>query len=239
MAHCLLVEAGDGFVLVDTGFGTEDVANPKRLGQPFRAMVRPECRADEPAIRQIERTGPRPRATCGISRSRTSTWITPAASATFRTRQVHVFKPELEAPRNPPLRERARYIKAQWAHGPKWAEHEVEGDSWFGSRASACCPDLPVEIVLVPLVGHSTGHSAIAVNTPDGWVMHCGDAYFLHTEVATPRVLPGRPAGLPEHRGARREGAAGQPGAPAELAREHGDEVKLICSHDPIYMPGG
>ena len=26
---------------VDTGFGRGDVADPKRLGQPFRAMVRP------------------------------------------------------------------------------------------------------------------------------------------------------------------------------------------------------
>ena len=45
VAHCLLVERPEGLLLVDTGFGTGDLADPKRLGQPFRALVRPDARS--------------------------------------------------------------------------------------------------------------------------------------------------------------------------------------------------
>jgi len=61
VAHCLLVEAGDGLALVDTGLGRDDVAAPRRLGQPFRALVRPTCRESETAIGQIEMLGLDPR----------------------------------------------------------------------------------------------------------------------------------------------------------------------------------
>jgi hypothetical protein len=32
VCHCLLIEVGDGLVLLDTGFGTEDTRNPRQLG---------------------------------------------------------------------------------------------------------------------------------------------------------------------------------------------------------------
>ena len=50
VAHCLLVERPDGLTLVDTGIGTGDIANPKRLGQPFRALVGPVLDATETAL---------------------------------------------------------------------------------------------------------------------------------------------------------------------------------------------
>lgn len=235
VSHCLLVEAGDGLVLVDTGFGTADVANPKRLGQPFRAMVRPECREDETAIRQIEGMGLDPADVRHIAVTHLD--VDHAGGlGDFPDAQVHVFKPELEASRNPPLRERARYIKAQWAHGPKWAEHEVAGDSWFGFDSVRLLPDLPVEIVLVPIVGHSIGHSAIAINTPDGWIMHCGDAYFHHGEVDTPPTCPNGLRVFQNVVGHDQKDRRHNQERLRELAREHGDEVRLICSHDPIYM---
>jgi glyoxylase-like metal-dependent hydrolase (beta-lactamase superfamily II) len=33
--HCLLIEGRNGLILVDTGLGTADVANPTRLGVMF------------------------------------------------------------------------------------------------------------------------------------------------------------------------------------------------------------
>src|ERR1700753_4220766 len=46
---CLLIEGAAGMVLLDTGFGSGDVAELLRLGAPFNAIVRPELRADETA----------------------------------------------------------------------------------------------------------------------------------------------------------------------------------------------
>ncbi len=39
------------------------------------------------------------------------------------------------------------------------------------------------EVLLVPLAGHTRGHSGIAVRTDDGWLLHCGDAYFYRGEM--------------------------------------------------------
>ena len=42
----------------------------------------------------------------------------------------------------------------------------------------------------MPLVGHSRGHTGIAIHGDEGWLLHCGDAYFHHGEVATPPACP-------------------------------------------------
>ncbi|HLM75875.1 MAG TPA: hypothetical protein VK459_24360, partial [Polyangiaceae bacterium] len=60
--HCLLVEAGSQLVLIDTGFGLRDVADPfGRLSKFFLALVRPELREEMTAYRQIQRLGYDPR----------------------------------------------------------------------------------------------------------------------------------------------------------------------------------
>ena len=53
VAHCLLVERADGLLLVDSGFGTRDLADPARLGRPFRAAVRPVLDPTETARAQV------------------------------------------------------------------------------------------------------------------------------------------------------------------------------------------
>jgi glyoxylase-like metal-dependent hydrolase (beta-lactamase superfamily II) len=232
VAHCLLIEAGDGLVLIDTGFGTGDVADPKRLGQPFRAMVRPQCDPGETAIRQIEGLGVDP----GDVRHVAVTHLDldhAGGLGDFPSADVHVFGAELAAAKAPPLRDKSRYVSAQWSHGPRWVEYEVDGDSWFGFESVRLLPDLDVEIAMVPLAGHSAGHVGIAVKTGEGWLLHCGDAYFHKDEVATPHSCP--PGlrvfqNLVQHDGkARRHNQERL----RELAHEHRDDVRLICSHDP------
>ena len=53
VAHTLVVERPEGLLLVDTGFGRGDVEDPKRLGQPFRAMVRPALDPSETVHAQL------------------------------------------------------------------------------------------------------------------------------------------------------------------------------------------
>ena len=232
VCHCLLIETSQGLVLVDTGFGTGDVADPGRLGRPFRALARPRCEAAETALRQIEGLGLDP----ADVRHIVVTHLDPdhaGGLGDFPSAQVHVFAPELAAAKNPPLREKARYIGAQWAHGPSWVEHEVDGDSWFGFDSVRLLPDLDVEIAMVPLVGHTKGHAGVAVNTSDGWLLHCGDAYFHRNEVATP---PSCPPGLRFHQnlvGHDAKARRHNQDRLRELARNHRDDLRLICSHDP------
>lgn len=235
VAHCLLIEAGGSLVLVDTGFGTGDAADPGRLGQPFRALVRPRCDVAETAVRQVEALGMDPADVRDIVVTHLD--LDHAGGlGDFPEARVHVHAPELRRALDPPLRERTRYRPAQWAHGPDWQEHGAGGDDWFGFESVRLLPDLDLEIALVPLAGHTVGHAGVAVMEDGRWLLHCGDAYFHHGEVETP---PRCPVGLKvfqELNQADGKARKRNQGRLRELARQRGGEVRLVCSHDPELL---
>ena len=70
--------------------------------------------------------------------------------------------------------------------------------------------------------------------TGDGWLLHCGDAYLHREEVAAPPACS-RPRRV-YHRLNSHDAAARRTNADrlSDLARDHGDEVTLFCSHDPV-----
>ena len=231
VAHCLLIESGDELVLLDTGFGTADCSDPKRLGRAFNALVAPRCRVEETAVRQVEALGLDPRDVRQIVTTHLD--VDHAGGlGDFPDAEVHVLGAELAAAKSPPLLERSRYIAEQWAHGPHWVTYGAGGDSWFGFESIRLLPGLDTEIALIPLPGHTTGHCGVAIGTPDGWLLHCGDAFFFRGEIETPpRCPPGfrlfqtinQHDGKARHRNQERL---------RELNREHGDQVTLFCSHD-------
>ena len=45
----------------------------------------------------------------------------------------------------------------------------TEGETWKGFESIRAIPGLDDDILLVPLTGHTRGHSGVAVNTEDGW----------------------------------------------------------------------
>jgi len=56
--HCLAVETSEGVVLIDTGFGVQDVRAPrKRLSGFFLALLSPDFREELTALHQLERLG--------------------------------------------------------------------------------------------------------------------------------------------------------------------------------------
>jgi glyoxylase-like metal-dependent hydrolase (beta-lactamase superfamily II) len=236
VCHCLLIEAQDTLVLIDTGFGTDDVANPRRLGQPFRSAVRPVCDPAETAVNRIRDLGLDPLDVGHVVLTHLD--LDHAGGiADFPHAEIHVFADELATTESRlSLRERGRQVRAQWAHGPQWTSHRGNGDDWFGFESVSLLPGLDREIAMVPLAGHSAGHSGVAINRGDGWLLHCGDAYFHHGEVASPHSCP---AGLRIFQNIvghdRRRRLENQERL-RELARSHGSEVELICSHDPIYL---
>jgi glyoxylase-like metal-dependent hydrolase (beta-lactamase superfamily II) len=231
VCHCLLIETDDGLVLVDTGLGVEDMADPGRLGGVF-AILRPRTDVAETALKQVEALG----FSSGDVRQIVTTHLDPDHSGglpDFPQAEVHVFGRELDAALNPSLRDRPRYRKPHWSHGPRWVRHEVEGDEWFGFEGVRILPELGTEVLMVPLIGHTLGQTGIAIKRDDHWLLHCGDAYFHHDEVATP---PSCPPGLRFFQNLnnadRRQRLANQERL-RELASQHGDEVRLVCSHDP------
>src|SRR3954471_1150500 len=58
VAQCLLVETErDGLVLVDSGFGTRDLAGHTGISRMFRTLVRPTLDPAEPAVAQVAALG--------------------------------------------------------------------------------------------------------------------------------------------------------------------------------------
>src|ERR1700710_2874864 len=234
ICHCLLIESSDGLVLVDTGFGTGDARNPAQLGQPFRALLSPRPRHEETALAQVEALG----FAAADVRHIVATHLDPDHAGglpDFPAAEVHVFAPELAAALQPRLHERPPYRRAHLEHGPRWAEHRSEagGDRWFGFERVRILPGLDVELALIPLIGHSRGHTGVAVNNGDGWLLHCGDAYFNRGQVATPPACPPLLKVFQRVLAADNGARVANGERLRELAESHGGEVALFCSHDP------
>ena len=77
-----------------------------------------------------------------------------------------------------------RYRPAQLSGVANWAPVHPGGEDWFGFKAVRALPGTRDDVLLVPLPGHSRGHCGVAIRTPSGWLLHCGDAYFHRAEVA-------------------------------------------------------
>ncbi len=235
VCHCLLIECADGLVLVDTGFGEQDVRERGQLGRPFNALIRPQLRAPETARAQIAALGFEPQ---DVRRILTTHLDLDHSGGLpdFPGAEVHVLAREHAVAMHPGLRERQRYVAQHWSHNPKWVLHEPDGEEWLGLRSIRILPGSDEEILLVPLGGHTLGHTGVAVRDGERWLLHCGDAYFNQGEVQTP---PSCPPGLRAFQALndadgrrRRENQERL----RELARREGEQVRLFCSHDPSTL---
>jgi glyoxylase-like metal-dependent hydrolase (beta-lactamase superfamily II) len=234
VCHVVLIEGPDGLILVDTGFGSGDVAHPDQVDRVFRLLTHPPLTSAETAVEQIKGLGLDPADVKHVVLTHLDI-DHGGGLPDFPQAQVHLWSKELETMRNPPGREKRRYAisAAHWAHGPNWVTHEAGGDQWLGFESVRILPDSAAEILLIPLPGHSLGHTGVALKQGERWILHCGDAYFCQGDIATPRSCPpGLKAfqsivqadGKQRHQNQDRL---------RDLASRHTDEVTLICSHDP------
>ncbi|HEY8429044.1 MAG TPA: MBL fold metallo-hydrolase [Sandaracinaceae bacterium] len=235
VCHVLLVETERaGLVLVDSGLGLADVAEPRaRLGGVFLAAVRPVLREEETAVRRVERLGFSPADVRHIVLTHMDLDHAGGLSD-FPHATVHVLGEEHAAATRPRLADRARYRPVQWSHAPKFETYAPEGEPWLGFPAVRDLRGLPPEILMVPLVGHSRGHAGIAVKDGDGWLLHAGDAYF-HAEQMDPE-RPRCPPALSLFQNAvayDRERMRENQARLRELVREHRRVVRVFSAHDP------
>jgi glyoxylase-like metal-dependent hydrolase (beta-lactamase superfamily II) len=231
VARCVLIEDTSGLILIDTGFGSRDVATPARLG-PARFVIAPQLRPAETAVAQIRALGYDPRDVRHILVTHLD--LDHAGGlADFPDAEVHLHSVELDVVRRRPLAARLRYRFGQWDHGPRWVEHGDPGEPWYGFERVKLIDGLGVEIAMVPLFGHTAGHSGYAVRSGERWVLHAGDAYLRQEEIAS-RPRPRRALDVyhalnSDDRHRRQENAERL----AALAREHHESVTIFCSHDP------
>ncbi|RJO70177.1 MBL fold metallo-hydrolase [Nocardia panacis] len=234
VCHCLLVETDDhGLVLVETGIGSGDIADPDTvLGAEWSAFAQPALRPEETARRQITRMGFAPEDVRHIVLTHLDRDHAGGLSD-FPDATVHVHAAEHEHAVAGKL---DRYRAPQFAHAPRWATYTPDrgGESWFGFDAVRELRGLPAEFLLIPLAGHSPGHVGVAVDTGAGWLLHAGDSYFHHDEVHAPAPRS-HPLMDVIQLGAEvdRDHRLGNQARLRELIRLHGDEIEVFSAHDP------
>jgi glyoxylase-like metal-dependent hydrolase (beta-lactamase superfamily II) len=191
VCHVLLIETErSGLVLVDTGFGLLDVEKPSRLGTGFVLGVRPRLSKEKTAAAQVE--------ALGFAREDVRHIVLThmdldhaSGLPDFPRATVHVHADEHRAATVPSFREKLRYRSVQWAHEPRFETYTPDGERWHGFECVRSLRGLPPEVLMIPLAGHSRGHSGIAVETRSGWLLHAGDAYFHASQVTeTPKCPP-------------------------------------------------
>lgn len=234
VAHCLLLETErDGLVLVDTGFGTRDTAGQTEIRRSFRAMVNPVLSPDETALAQLTARG----FDAADVRHIVVTHLDldhAGGLGDFPAARVHVHAREHAAAMTRAKRiERQRYISSHWAHGPRWEVYSEDGDTWRGLPAVQRLRGLDADLGLLPMHGHTRGHSAITVRANDRWLVHAGDAYFHRGAVDA--AAGGVPIGLAAFERMMQIDGAARRGSVAALRqlRESYDDLDLFCAHDP------
>jgi glyoxylase-like metal-dependent hydrolase (beta-lactamase superfamily II) len=233
VAHCLLLEtARDGLVLVDSGFGTRDVDGRSGLPAVFRRLVGPALDLAETAISQVERLGYK----AADVRHVVVTHLDldhAGGISDFPGATVHLHAREhAAAMARATRRERERYHAAHWAHGPTWSVYTENGDTWRGLPAVTRLRGIDADIGLVPMHGHTRGHSAVIANAGARWLVHAGDAYFHRHAVADP---PGSvPLALRAFEKAVETDRASRRASVSALRqlRASYDDVALFCAHD-------
>jgi len=220
VCHCLLVETDrDGLILVDTGYGTADCDDPTRLPRVYRAVIGPQLDRGQTALAQVRALGFDPRDVRHV----VVTHLDPDHAGglpDFPWAQVHVHRRAL--------------ADALARRGPRWVSYEADGDTWMDLPAVRRLHGLHHDVALIPLFGHTRGHTGVVVRRGARWVVHAGDAYFHHDELAVGRRPPlglRLFATLDEvDRDARMASVA----ALRRLAAR--DDVDVVCGHDPVEL---
>jgi glyoxylase-like metal-dependent hydrolase (beta-lactamase superfamily II) len=233
VCHVLLVETdNNGLVLIDSGFGLNDCADPARQLGPARRLIRPVLDGAEAAVNQVEQLGFRRDDVRHIVVTHFDSDHIGGISD-FPEAQIHVTAVEaLSALRAPSPSERIRFRAVQWAHGPKIVEHTPDGEKWRGFAAAKELDAVSPGIALVSLPGHTRGHACVAVDAGERWVLHCGDAFFHHGTVDGTAAMPRALAAFETATAFDRKMVRQNHDRLVELYRRREHDMFMVCSHD-------
>jgi glyoxylase-like metal-dependent hydrolase (beta-lactamase superfamily II) len=238
VAHCLLIESDQGLILVDTGFGTRDIAHPhRRLSEFFLYFNNIQLRPEETAVSQVRALGFDPKDVRHIVISHLD-FDHAGGIEDFPSAAVHITAREKEVADR---REGGafvgtrRYRPMQWDEVEDWRLYPFGGgEPWFGFDCVRDLAGLPPEILLVPLAGHTWGHSGVAIDTPDGWLLYAADAYFYRGEIGSERYdCPPGMRGYQRMMEVDRAARLANQARLRDLSLRHGEQVRIFCAHDP------
>ncbi|MEU8138940.1 MBL fold metallo-hydrolase [Streptodolium elevatio] len=173
VCRCLLIEADDRLIAVDTGIGHRDIESPgQRLGEDWLSQVNPALDPTETLLAHVLALGLQPRDLTDVILTHHHRDHV-GGLADFPWAHVHAT-PEC---RTVVEEGTDRVVAAQWSHGVRWAPAPEPGSDWRG-HPTWIPHDLPASIRLLALPGHSPGHAGVVIGALDldRELVHVGDA---------------------------------------------------------------
>lgn len=225
--HCVIFYIGDRVILLDTGFGTQEMDDPQHLlGED--ALFKLGILID-PRLTAAHRLQAR-----GVEVSQVTDIVLThldndhvGGLHDFPTALVHVAAEELDAYDSTQVR--GPYKPYQVSHQTRFKTYGATEERWFGLPARSI--DLPegLDMKLIPLPGHTAGHCGVAYRENGKWSLHAGDAYFDHRMnfLAHP---PGLPLEIAFQTNVRDRVAT--LAKLRELRLSHAEDIQMFCTHD-------
>jgi glyoxylase-like metal-dependent hydrolase (beta-lactamase superfamily II) len=237
--HCLLVDSGEGLILVDTGYGRHDYTEPARMVRLYSKVTNLEGNIHQSAVHQIRALGYEPSDVKHIFLTHMHLDHS-GGLPDFPSAQVHVYEKEFEAALHKRGLAGLPYIQQHWAHHPEWVIHKLQGETWHGLERTQIFTIGQVKAFLLPMLGHSPGNSAVVIRLPHGrYYLHAGDIYGYHG-----MVDPGGPF-APRFQWLFRPLFRLYPLTRAmyqydhhfrHIQRELADQLVVFSSHDPYHF---
>ncbi len=177
--HCLMITDGRNVVLIDTGIGEKDIADPiSRIGQELIDIGGVKLIPELTAANQLVEMGFHRDAVTDIILTHCDHDHVGGLSD-FPNAKVHVSDEELADVKlgNP------RYCQSQFADDPQWVIYSEDNAEVFGFESRKVCTSIDIEVFLVPLFGHTRGHCGVGIHLDNHRIFHVGDAYYLRAEL--------------------------------------------------------
>lgn len=234
VCHTLLIESKQGLILIDTGLGLNDVYHPQRINPILRKILRPLLQPHETAYMQIKNLGLNPMDVRHIILTHLD-FDHAGGVEDFPNATVHLMADEKKAAltRKSFIAMR-RYCESHLIHASSWTTYQPTGENWYGFDAVQGLKGLPPEILLIPLVGHTEGHTGVAINTDRGWLLHAGDAYFYRGELDPEYHCPPGLRAYQKMMEANREMRLHNQQRLRELASAYKHEITIFSAHDAV-----
>lgn len=176
-----MVRRDSGIVLVDTGIGLHDIADPaSRIG---REAIDAAGFQFIPAV-----TAANQLSALGISIADVTDIVMTHCDpdhagglSDFPHAKIHL---SIEEQRNLESGNQ-RYSQSQFSHDPHFVTYQDDDCETLGLPSRRVQTASNADIRLIPLFGHTNGHCGVAVRVNDNWSLHVGDAYYLRDELTT------------------------------------------------------